>query len=116
MKKSSGDSFVFSCSVVSDSTAALLASLSFTVSWSLLRLISIELVMPSNHLTLCCPLLLPSLFPSITVFPREVSSLHQVASLGDGETRMTGLSSLVSEDTAEPQVGAHGTPGLCPEN
>ena len=78
---------------------ASLASLSFTISWSLLRLMSIELVMPSNHLILCCPLLLlPSLFPSIRVFSSEVKSLHQVASLGDGETRMTGVSSLVSED------------------
>ena len=39
-------------------TAARQASLSFTISWSLLKLISIELMMPSNHLILCCPLLL----------------------------------------------------------
>ena len=46
--------------------------LSFTVSWSLLRLTSIESVMPSNHLSLCCPLpLLPSIFPSIRVFSNE---------------------------------------------
>ena len=45
------------------------ASLSITNSQSLLKLISIELVMPSNHLILCCPLLLPpSIFPSIRVF------------------------------------------------
>ena len=51
-------------------TAALQASLSFTISWSLLKLKSIELVMPSNHLIFCCPLLLlPSIFPSIRVFP-----------------------------------------------
>ena len=44
-------------------------SLSFTISWSLLKLMSIELVMASNHLVLCHPLLLlPSLFPSIRVF------------------------------------------------
>ena len=50
-------------------TAALQASLSITNSWSLLKLRSIELVMPSNHLILCCPLLLlPSIFPSIRVF------------------------------------------------
>ena len=43
-----------------------------TNSWSLLKLISIELVMPSNHLILCCPLLLlPSIFPSIRVFSSE---------------------------------------------
>ena len=52
-------------------TAARQASLGFTISRSLLRLMSIELVMPSNHLTLCCPfLLLPSVFPSIRVFSR----------------------------------------------
>ena len=50
-------------------TAACQASLSFTLSWSLLKLISIESVMPSNHLTLCLPLIvLPSIFPSIRVF------------------------------------------------
>ena len=52
-------------------TAARQASLSITNSWGLLKLMSIELVMPSNHLILCCPLLLPSIFPSIGVFPNE---------------------------------------------
>ena len=53
-------------------TVARQASLSFTVSWSLLKLISIESVMPSNHLILCRPLLfLPSIFPSIRVFSNE---------------------------------------------
>ena len=53
-------------------TAMCQASLSFTVSWSLLKLMSIESVMPSNHLTLCHPLLLlPSFFPSIRVFSSE---------------------------------------------
>ena len=47
------------------------ASISFTNSWSLLELMSSELVMPSNHLILCCPLLLPSIFPSIKVFSNE---------------------------------------------
>ena len=56
-------------------TAACQASLSFTISWSLLRLMSIESVMPSNHLVLCRPLLLPSIFPSIRVFSNE-SALH----------------------------------------
>ena len=57
-------------------TAALQASLSFTISWSLLRLMSIESVMPSNHLILCHPLLLlPSILPSIRVFSNE-SALH----------------------------------------
>ena len=53
-------------------TAACQASLSFTVSQNLLRLMSIELVMPSNHLILCHPLpLLLSFFPSIGVFSNE---------------------------------------------
>ena len=53
-------------------TAAPQASLSFTISWSLLKLMSIELVMPLNHFILCCPLLfLPSIFPSIRVFFNE---------------------------------------------
>ena len=62
-----------SCSVVSDSvipwTAGCQASLSITNSESLLKLMSIEWVMPSNHVILCHPLLLlPSIFPSIRVF------------------------------------------------
>ena len=53
-------------------TAAHQASLSFTISWSLLKLMSIESVMSSNHLILCCPLLLlPSIFPSNRVFSHE---------------------------------------------
>ena len=57
-------------------TAAHQASLSFTVSQSVLRLMSIELMMPSNHFILCRPLLLlPSIFPSIRVFSNE-SALH----------------------------------------
>ena len=53
-------------------TAASQASLSFTISQSLLKLTSIELVMPSNHLILCHPLVLPpSIFPSIRVFSNE---------------------------------------------
>ena len=53
-------------------TAARQASLSFTVSWSLLKLMSIKSTMPSNHLILCRPLLLLlSIFPSIRVFSNE---------------------------------------------
>ena len=53
-------------------TAACQASLSFINSWSLSKLMSIESVMPSSHLILCCPLLLlPSVFPSIRVFSKE---------------------------------------------
>ena len=54
-------------------TAACKPSLSITVSWSLLKLVSIESVMPSNLLILCHPLLLPpSIFPSIRVFSNEL--------------------------------------------
>ena len=65
----------FSCSVVSNSvtprTAARQASLSI-INWSLLKLMSIGSVMPSNHLILCRPLpFLPSIFPSIRVFSNE---------------------------------------------
>ena len=72
------NSVQFSHSVVSDSFrphglhAARQASLSITNSLSLLKLMSIESVMPSNHLILCHPLLLPpSIFPSIRVFSNE---------------------------------------------
>ena len=65
----------FSHSIVADSfpwTAACQAFWSPTILQSLLRLMSIRLVMPSNHLTLCCPLLLlPSIFPGIKVFSNE---------------------------------------------
>ena len=55
-------------------TAACKASLSFTISWSLLKLMSIELVMLSNHLILCLPLhFLPSIFPS--TFSNELALL-----------------------------------------
>ena len=67
----------FSCSVMSDSvtpwTEACQASLSLINSQSLLKLIFIESVMPSNHLILCHPLLLPlSIFPSIKVFSNKL--------------------------------------------
>ena len=69
-----------SCSVVSDSvtpwTETHQASLSFTISQSLPKLMSIVSEMPSNHLILCHPLLfLPSIFPSIRVFPNELALL-----------------------------------------
>ena len=69
---------LFSHKVLSDSLsphglqqAVLPASLSFTISLSLLRLMSIELVMASNHLILCHPLLLPSILPNIRVFSTD---------------------------------------------
>ena len=69
---------LFSSSVVSHSampcTAARHASLSFTISRSLLKLMSIESVLPSNHLIPCCPLLpLPSVFPSSRIFSNELA-------------------------------------------
>ena len=56
-------------------SAAHQASLSLTISWSLPKFTSIELVMPSNHLILCQTLLLPSVFPSMRVFSNELT-LH----------------------------------------
>ena len=75
--------FLFGCSVVhcihlfvTPWTAVRQSSLSFIISWSLLKLMSIESVMPSNPLILCQPLLLlPSIFPSISVFSNELA-LH----------------------------------------
>ena len=62
-----------SCLTLTPWTAAPQASLSITNSWSLLKLMSIELMMPSNCLILCRPLLLlPSIFPSIKVFSDEL--------------------------------------------
>ena len=74
------DSVQFSHSVVSTLvtpwTAARQASLPITNSWSLPKLMCIELVMPSNHLVLCHPLLLlPSIFPSTRVFSNESALL-----------------------------------------
>ena len=55
-------------------TAVCQASLSFTISWSLLKLMCIELVMPFNHLIICLPLLLlPSIFPNFRVFSNELA-------------------------------------------
>ena len=71
---------LFSCLVMTDSatpwTAAHQASLSFTISWSLRKHMSIESMMPSNHLILCRSLfLLPSIFPSFRIFSNK-SALH----------------------------------------
>ena len=72
-------------------TAACQASLSFTVSLSLLKLKSTVLIMPSNHLALCCPLLLlPSIFPSIRAF----SSQLLFASAGQS-TRLSASASVL---------------------
>ena len=63
-------------------TSAHQASLSITNSWSLPKLMSTESVMPSNHLILCCPLLLPSVFPSIRVFSNESALTSGGQSIG----------------------------------
>ena len=97
-------------------TAALQASLSFSISQSLLKLMSIKSVMPSNHLILCRPLLrLPSIFPSIRVFSSEsalcirwpkyrASASASVLSLNIQDwfpLRLTGLISLQSKGVQE---------------
>ena len=63
-------------------TAACQASLPITNSQSLLKLLSIESVMPSNHLILCHPLLPPSIFPSIRIFSNELVLGIRVQSIG----------------------------------
>ena len=63
-------------------TAAHQASLSITNFQSLLKLMSIESVMPSNHLVFCCPLLVPSVFPSIKVFSSESVLLIRCQNIG----------------------------------
>ena len=73
-------------------TVAHQASLPFTISWSLLRFMSIELMMLSSHFILCCPLLfLPSVFPSIRVFSNEWRLLNSV-----GQSIGTSASASVS--------------------
>ena len=91
-------------------TTARQASLSFTISQSLLKLMSIKVVMASNHLVLCHPLLLlPSIFPSIRVYSNELALLIRwpqywsfSSSLSNEYSevisfRMTGLISLLSK-------------------
>ena len=63
----------WSCPTAAPWIAACQAFLSFTISWSLFKLMSIESVMPSNHLVLCPLLLLPSVFPSIRTFSSELA-------------------------------------------
>ena len=63
-------------------TAVHQASLSFTMSWSLLKLVSTESVIPSNHLVLLPPLLLPSIFPSIRVFSSDLALCISGQSIG----------------------------------
>ena len=65
-------------------TAAHQASLCFTISWSLCKLMSIESEMPSNYLILCRLLLLPSIFPSIGVFSNESALRIRWPNIGAG--------------------------------
>ena len=82
-------------------TAARQASLSITNSWSSLKLMSIESVMPSNHLILCCPpLLLPSVFPSIRSFPvSQFTCNHSIQTASHLE-----LVSLISEQKVRTRI------------
>ena len=76
-------------------TAGHQAFLSFTISWSLLKLMSIQSVMPSNHLILCCPFLpLPSVFPSIKVF-----SIDWFFTSGDQSTGASTSASVLPMNT-----------------
>ena len=115
---------LFSCSViiqlfVTPWTAAHQASVSFTISWSLLKLMSIESVIPSNHLILCCPLILwPSILPSIRVFSNELAFPSCGQSIGASASAsvfpmnsqdwflfgLTGLISLLSRDSQESSL------------
>ena len=113
-------------------TAACQASLSLTISLSLLKLMSIESVMPSNHLILCCPLLLlPSIFPSIRFFSNEWAlhirwpkhwsfsfSIHPLGEKNYQNTRRKKKEGPAwlhppTHDVAHPRVKhkAHGQPG-----
>ena len=117
-------------------TAACQGSLSFTISWSLLKFISIELVMLSNHLLLyCLLLLLPSIFPSISVFSNELTLHIRDQNIGASTwlflnnnnlpmiiqgwfpLRLTGLISLQSKDSQEsspaPQFESISSSVLC---
>ena len=96
------------------------ASLSFTISWSLLKIMSFESVMPSNHLILCHPLLLlSSIFPSIRVFP-----LSQLFASGGQSTEASVPSFQFSHSVMSDSLRPHGlqharppcpspTPGAC---
>ena len=82
---------------VTPSTVAHQASLSFTISWSLLKLMFIDSMMPSNHLILCCPLLLlPSILPRIRVFFHSVGSSHQLAKVLELQHHSFEYSGLIS--------------------
>ena len=125
--KSTVCSFTQSCLTLCDPwTAARQASLSITNSWGILKLMSIESVMPSNHLILCCRiLLLPSIFLSIRVFSNESAlrirwpkywSLSFNISLSNEHPglisfRMDWLDLLVVQGTLKSPLQHHGSKG-----
>ena len=79
-------------------TVACQAPLSSTISWSLLKLMSIELVMLSNHLILYCPLItLPYIFPNIRVF-QKVSYSHQVAKVLEFQLQLQSFQRIFKVD------------------
>ena len=87
----------FSCSVVSAWTTAHQASLSITISWSSPKPMSIELVMPSNHLILCCPLLLlPQSLPGSRSFP--MSQLFASGGHSTGVSASTSVPPMNTQD------------------
>ena len=87
------------------------ASLSITNSQSLLKLVSMDSVMPSNHLILCCPLLFPpSVFPSIRVFFTSVSSLHQVARVLEFQLQHQSFQWISRTDFLNGLIGLIGSP------
>ena len=87
----------FSCSVVSAWTTAHQASLSITISWSSPKPMSIELVMPSNHLILCCPLLLlPQSLPGSRSFP--MSQLFASGGQSTGVSASTSVPPMNTQD------------------
>ena len=94
----------FSCSVVSDPAnpciTARQASLSITNSWSSLKLMSIESVMPSSHLILCPSFLLPAIPPSIRIFSKWLSSSRQVAQWGVGFSASTSVLPMNTQDSS----------------
>ena len=91
-------------------TAAHQASLSITNSWSLLKLMSIESVMPSNYLILCCSLLPPSVFPSIRVFSSELAGPPLWFSPRDSQCRPSlALPGWGRKSTCRPNSGWHPT-------
>ena len=82
---------------VTPGTSRCQASLSFTNSWSLLKLMSVKSVMPSNHLIPCCPLFLqPSIFPSIRVF--QMSQLFTSRGQSIGASASTSVLPMNTQD------------------